>query len=559
MEQAAEVSIGKAKTNRWKVSPTQVRAFMECPRKWGYRYLDNVETPQTKAAAFGSETHGVLEAIALGTVTEDQLKTRAGRLASVGLPHLPLATWDPKRVDEAGKLMQLVEAEVNFVWEGVHYRGFVDLMWWDDEQNRPVVSDHKTSSDPQQWGLTEKQLPKDPQALIYSVFGLEWYGSDVVGLQWTYFRTKGKPLAFPVRNALTREKAHENFKSIVSPVGLAIYKAVRECDEAKQLPANPDACGMYGGCPHAAYCPRSRDERRTAALGPKHKDENKTMGLKDRLKNKRKAPTNDARTDAIIAKHEKAMGLSNVVDMPGRTVNSPEAPANPEVAREVSRAVGTITGKGDKAKTEQRSVANAAAGAETTEEAADAIENRTSEPNITWMKEDERPKDWDPTKTPKQEQILAWVTTGTFHKFCPVRAKASTETPFAHGRTLSVMEKNGLIEVVPIEGGLRHVSLKEDAIKKFQALDAPEVWAQRKPERQTILVDESGKELKTRDEISDCANKAFDQQFGRSLAVEVDDEMAAIEPTGPEVVLVIKRIDGKVHFIVDPSLIKGLV
>lgn len=546
MNNPTNVTVGKASTNKWKVSPTQVKAWMECPRKWGYRYIDGIETPQTKSAALGSATHSVLERY-FAKGTDPDTSTREGKLAAAALQDGGFpgpATLDASR-DERMEGDLLVEAELNFEWDGVHYRGFMDLGWWGADDH-PTVSDHKTSSDPAKYGLTADQLLTDAQGLIYGVFGMAYWSSDACGLQWTYIKTKGRAQVIPVRNLLKRTEAHKNFADIVAPVGAAIYDALKNVDEAKNLAANPSACGMYGGCPHAEYCPRTRDEKITAIFGQDQNENEQgkgksTMGIKDMLKakgrdGKRKAPP---RPEELKNKDKDKGG--DVVPMPGRTVNAPEAPANAAVAREVSQAVGAAEGSKAQKKAEAKSVANAAAGATTAEEARDAIANRVIEPNITWFENGQMPKDWDPSATPKPDQVLAWVVTGTFHDFTSDRKAATAELPFAHGRTLSSLDRAGKLSSNKT-GSKYRVLRREGVVDHFRKLDDPSVWAQRKPKTEFATAPEEAPE-------PEAAATPEPEHVPNIDTMDV--------PSG--LVVAGRIVDGKLALEVDLDFLKGLV
>jgi len=391
---------------RWKISPTQVKAWGECPRKWGFRYLDGIQSPQSAAAALGSEVHGLLEGwLTDGAPVPD---TRAGKIAKAGLEFLPA----PGECDH-------VETQLLFDWEGMLFRGFVDVVWTGGD-GVPVVSDHKTSSDPKKWGLSEAALPSDVQALIYSVWLLDLVDAPMVDLRWTYFRTRGKALAFPVDARITREDARQNFKERVEPNARSIMAAIEDHQKtgalADSLQANPSACGMYGGCHFAAFCERTQEETLTAIFGNKEKEKEKNMGLKELLakKNGRKLPP------------------------PRAGVNAPEAPASNEVAREISKVVGTITGNPKQRKTKAREVAEAAAGEVDAHKAAAKARDAAD----TFEEKEETPK-----RSKAQERVLELLAEENPRHFSKSKADDNEAAPFVHGRTLNAMARSGLITI----------------------------------------------------------------------------------------------------------------
>jgi len=393
---------------RWKISPTQVKAWGECPRKWGFRYLDGIQSPQSAAAALGSEVHGILESwLADGTEPPD---TRAGKIAKAGLEHLP----DPGECDH-------VETQLLFDWGGMLFRGFVDVVWTGAD-GVPVVSDHKTSSDPKKWGLSAEALPHDVQAIIYATWLLDLVDAPMVDLRWTYFRTRGKAISFPVDARITREDARQNFRDKVEPNARAIIAAIEVHKEtgalAGTLSAEPSACGNYGGCDFAQFCERTQEEVLSSIFGKTEKEKGKEMGLKELLakKNGRKLAPPRAGT-------------------PTAGVNSPEAPASDEVAREISKVVGTITGNPKTRKTKAREVAEAAAG-----EVEPSLAAKACEAALQQEQKEETPK-----RSKAQERVLELLAEENPRHFS--KSKADGAAPFVHGRTLNAMARAGLITI----------------------------------------------------------------------------------------------------------------
>jgi hypothetical protein len=311
------------------------------------------------------------------------------------------------------------------------FRGFVDVVWTGGD-GVPVVSDHKTSSDPKKWGLSAEALPHDVQAIIYATWLLDLVDVPVVDLRWTYFRTRGKAISFPVDARITREDARHNFKTKVEPNARAIIAAVETHKKtgalAGTLPAEPSACGNYGGCDFAQFCERTKEEVLSSIFGNKEKKE-KEMGLKELLakKNGRKTPPPRA---AEIAKGISAAEIA-------KGINSPEAPASNEVAREISKVVGTITGNPKQRKTIAREVAEAAAG-----EVEPSLAAKACEAALQQEQKEETPK-----RSKSQERVLELLAEENPRHFSKSKGRGREWHPFVHGRTLNAMVKEGLITV----------------------------------------------------------------------------------------------------------------
>lgn len=339
------------------------------------------------------------------------LQTPEGKLAQSALEHYPAAVEARKRFGRVEDVELPISMRIDDVW----YRGVVDLPWLDGD-GIPNIADHKTSSNPEAYGLIEKaDFLVDPQALKYAFWGLEYAQVDRVRLQWTYIATRGKKRTFASRVELRRDEVVENFMRLCHPTGASIAEAKRTIKQAKDLPINTAACGNYGGCPHAAYCPRSKLDVLSAVFGKE-----KSMGLMNKLRNKKKAPPRPEEVGNVVQ-----------MDQPGRRVNSPEAPSSTEVARAISREVGAVSSKPNDDASKQ--VADAAHGAETGEEVAERVQSAI-----------ENDTDYDPKASQSREQILKLLRIG-ITRFASSKALATKETPHAHGRTLNKMVEEDLI------------------------------------------------------------------------------------------------------------------
>ena len=420
----------RQKEKRWQVSPSQVKLYLECPRAWGYNYIEGLKSPGGAGAILGTAMHDAAERYFKGDLSAlDDKSDRAQKLGRRLLKYLP----DPSP-------NVAPEAKMSFQWDGILYRGIIDLSWvedgtlWQDAGGLRIISDHKSSSNPRLHGLRDEQLLTDPQGLAYGLWGAGFHWLEKLGLQWTYTNTR-KIETYAVRSLATTEQLVEGFERIVSPIGKAIVHNIATRDEAASLEAKPSACGNFGGCPHAAYCPRTTSEKLTAIFG-----KTEDMGLADLIKKKKKAPPRVGETQ-------------------GRTdrINSPEAPANVEVARAISRSGNP------------KRAAEVSEGAETAEDVAEAMESRG--PNLA----EGVPHGWEPSATPSQDQVLAWVCSRTFLSFTSQKKEANKDRPYVNGRTLGAMSKGGLI-VFEKDGSAYAVSPGEKGLERYKDLNDTDVW-----------------------------------------------------------------------------------
>ena len=49
------------KHKHWRFSPSQLATFLECPRKWAWKYVAGKRTPANASAGLGTLIHKLLE------------------------------------------------------------------------------------------------------------------------------------------------------------------------------------------------------------------------------------------------------------------------------------------------------------------------------------------------------------------------------------------------------------------------------------------------------------------------------------------------------------------
>jgi hypothetical protein len=251
-----------------RVSATQVKTFKLCCRKWAWQYIAGHKSPETAAKALGSKTHEILEAYLKGDATPAPDYTwqwqGAGPIKYPGKialqminAHLP----QPKK--------GVTEGRIEFSYNGIHYTVIIDCHYLDRTAlgTTAVVIDHKTSSDPKKWGMEDKDLEHDPQALLYALCMLETYPDlGLVNCLWNYGSTKAiASAAYVARCSLTPKIIKQRFAEDVEPFAKAIVELKKLGTDPLKLPFNADACGVFGGCEHASRC-RLTDKERIGAF-----------------------------------------------------------------------------------------------------------------------------------------------------------------------------------------------------------------------------------------------------------------------------------------------------
>lgn len=221
--------------------PSSIKGFRRCARRWRF---DQDDPQDSEAFRVGTEIHRQREAYLNDGILPESVVARAG------LHELPPAGSAKDNIDI------LVERRWELRVDGLYpLFGTIDLAVLENP-NLPSVQDHKTSSDIDQYGLTEKELAVDPQLNCYAYFVLiRWTPmAKRIELVHHYTQTRdhgedGK--AKSVRTIVSRQSVEAQWAA-ASHSAKEMYALRPLPPEAS--PGNPDACGDYGGCPHKMKC-----------------------------------------------------------------------------------------------------------------------------------------------------------------------------------------------------------------------------------------------------------------------------------------------------------------
>jgi hypothetical protein len=248
-----------------RLSASQVQTFVDCPRKWSWKYVAGVEELPGPAAELGRLVHLELEKYLNGG--EIDYTTEVGYIAASGLEHLP----------KPGTPGLVVEAEFHFVGPSGHsYLGYKDL------QSPRVIYDHKTTSD-LKWQKTEEDLRNDIQATLYAVdYFREHSDENEVELRWVYYQTRNTRKSAITVLRVNQTEAWNRFLTIEQ---IAQEMEIASTKQPLDLPPNINHCSAYGGCPHQGRCNLSPFEKMRA-----HMEQNKLTQLLQARKNGAAAP-----------------------------------------------------------------------------------------------------------------------------------------------------------------------------------------------------------------------------------------------------------------------------
>lgn len=231
-------------------SASQVNTFESCARKWGWIYLDKLQTPQHPSAQLGTEIHAFLEHQLLfrkqwGRFDEPWAPAAFWDLTSAGRAHWPGINFETVRVEQEFDKLSI---------GGHAFRGYIDATWTDDNGEVHVL-DHKTTSN-FRYAKKPNDLLVDVQATIYVPAALKIWKkkvSDPVHMHWVYYKTKqpydGKRTYLVVKKADVAGRLSKIVES-ADKMAAALSAGCR----ARDMEPNWDACYMYGGCPFKSRC-----------------------------------------------------------------------------------------------------------------------------------------------------------------------------------------------------------------------------------------------------------------------------------------------------------------
>jgi hypothetical protein len=219
------------------LSASQIQSFVDCERRWGFRYLEKVPAVKNPAAELGSRTHEIL-AKYLETGLPPDPSTREGKIALPGIKYLPVPG------------VAKVEQAFTFSTDVASYRGFIDFQY--EENGTPIVGDHKTTAS-FYFGMRAADLLTGIQPTIYAKNAFLNSDADSVRLHWVYYATKGKSRAELVEVGFPRESLAE----AMAPIESAATEILTHYDAnppVRELRPNFHSCDKYGGCPFKARC-----------------------------------------------------------------------------------------------------------------------------------------------------------------------------------------------------------------------------------------------------------------------------------------------------------------
>lgn len=250
--------VARSSVTKVRISASQIETFRLCKRKWAFQKIDRLPSPQNAAAALGEEAHKHRENW-LTAGTPPPADTRAGKLAVVGLEHLP-----PPGIAEVEKSLWLTtQVDSNTV----EVSGRIDFFLRNAEPQKtwgelgvPLIGDHKTTASEEWMKSAEVLTGGDPQGAIYGKYALEQTGAQQVDLLWAYMIKSSSPRAAQVRARMHKDQVDEQYGKVLTDARNMLV-ILNQGVVGKDVEPTTTACEAFGGCPYRDVCPITNQQK----------------------------------------------------------------------------------------------------------------------------------------------------------------------------------------------------------------------------------------------------------------------------------------------------------
>lgn len=298
-------------------SPTQISTFLECPRKWAWRRIAHVVTPQNASAFLGSRVHEVLEDYLREGKRPDFVKDRVvADIATSGLHFLPEPKTPGMVLEEEFRFQSPRTSFVYHGYKDVSLPPGVPVPALGFDGQAPIVIDHKSTKSIGKWAKSTDDLRIDAQSCLYGYDAMFRFGVPLVDLGWLYYQTEGPRRATPTTIRLTSRELAPVFDAVervAEEAATALDKKLQPLD----LPPNVSACGAYGGCPYKHLC---TDLNKSSQILRRNLVSNTIADLRARVQGLAPAPTiitekaPEAKTYLIERGEQKFVGKGSTLE-----------------------------------------------------------------------------------------------------------------------------------------------------------------------------------------------------------------------------------------------------
>lgn len=246
------------------ISPSQIKAFRTCPRRFTYRYIEGIKEAQSAASAHGGAMHAQME----DYVLRGKTPRHAHALSAVPHAPRPLTALAERKV-EWHPNHSLPRTGLLAPWS---YLGIIDFtgvllsaanMRLSPflERNAPIMfGDYKFTSN-LKYALEvhnnvlvdRETLKPDPQFAMYADYFYTQGYDDLTG-KWIYTQTKNKTRTVCVTVRPTRDAVAEVMGGVVADAA-QIHQLYTIRPKAEQVRYNRGGCNSFNQpCPHLSYC-----------------------------------------------------------------------------------------------------------------------------------------------------------------------------------------------------------------------------------------------------------------------------------------------------------------
>ena len=269
-------------------SPSQLKTFLSCPRKWWFdKIAPGMRPPATPAQQRGTRVHALLEEWLDSCKSSQRWLIEAEWklfLATAESVHkmddfeISLAKnalgWITQTVD-----LNTATAEGKFAYReskyGILIRGVIDV------EDKKGVTDYKTTAG-WQWVPAPGELKADPQPIVYMDKWFQHYTPDLGRYQHIYMNTSTGAARSPLSFEVTRDRNAELMDGMSDSV--AAQQMYSKTLNSTEVPSNPGkACEEYRGCPFQGVC---SSYRKNPLSGPNNGSGGKAMGLFEQYQQK---------------------------------------------------------------------------------------------------------------------------------------------------------------------------------------------------------------------------------------------------------------------------------
>lgn len=222
------------------ISPTQISMYRECPRKWGYAYIEKRKIT-TNAQQIGLATHKELDTYWETNNFDLEKILVLDKIYYPGRIAYNILEYDLEKPDETEK---------EFIWkfQNLIFRGIVDY------RRGNVIKDYKTSKNPDRWAKSQKNLLTDPQAILYSAYTALIKRYEAIEFELIYLNTNWKKKTNKrIKVKWTKEQVLNQLQEHIIPTAREI-QAQYQNNDIKLTKQTTSACNNFGGCPYMSLC-----------------------------------------------------------------------------------------------------------------------------------------------------------------------------------------------------------------------------------------------------------------------------------------------------------------